>query len=310
MGQVRSIHGVHSAAAASFDEAPLQRQLAIHNRTRLLPTHAPSDFQTELRTEFAWRRMEGELLERERSRVRERAAEAPRDATAFVAWFEALEHTGPGQGDPLFPWLRDHASRAQMRWFLRQEMAGEAGFDDLVALTQVRVPDRAKLELARNYWDEMGQGHAGGMHGPLLRRLGEALDVTGPADHSDIVWESLALGNLMIALALNRRTTYQSIGALGAIELTAPGRAEHVNAGLKRLGVAGDARRYFALHATLDRKHSAAWNAEVLAPLVQDDPGCAPAIAEGALLRLAAGARCFERYRHELGLVVRPAAAR
>jgi hypothetical protein len=293
-----------------LDEAVLQRQLATYNHGRLLPGHEHGDWQAELRTEFAWRRMEGELLEQERARVLERAAEAPSDAGAFVAWFEALEQNGPGQGDPLFPWLRDRASLDDMRWFLRQETAGEAGFDDLVALTQVRIPDRAKLELARNYWDEMGQGHEGGMHSPLLRRLGEALQLTSTAGNNDIVWESLALGNLMLALALNRRMTYQSIGALGVIELTAPGRAEHVNAGLKRLGVDGAARRYYALHATLDRKHAAAWNAEVLYPLVTADPACARGIAEGALLRLQAGARCFDAYRRELGLAPRSVPAR
>ena len=62
-----------------------------------------------------------------------------------------------------------------MRWFLTQEAAGEAGFDDLVAYTQVKLPARAKLELARNYWDEMGRGNAKGMHGPMLERLVEAL---------------------------------------------------------------------------------------------------------------------------------------
>ncbi|MDB4998613.1 MAG: hypothetical protein JWM74_6045, partial [Myxococcaceae bacterium] len=87
--------------------------------------------------------------------------------------------------------------------------------------------------------------------------------------------------------------------------LTAPSRAEKVNAGLKRLGVPADVRRYYALHATLDVKHSEAWNREVLAPLVEADPRAAQAIAEGALMRLAAGARCFERYRRELNVAPR-----
>ncbi|MCA8887010.1 MAG: iron-containing redox enzyme family protein, partial [Hyphomonadaceae bacterium] len=52
-----------------------------------------------------------------------------------------------------------------MRWFVEQEAAGEAGFDDLVAMSQVKMPAPAKLELARNYWDEMGRGNAKGMHG-------------------------------------------------------------------------------------------------------------------------------------------------
>jgi hypothetical protein len=108
----------------------------------------------------------------------------------------------------------------------------------------------------------------------------------------------------MIALACNRDYAYHSVGALGVIELTAPGRASLVNAGLQRLDVPGQARRYFALHATLDVKHSAAWNAEVIVPLISEHPGCAHAIAEGALMRLRAGERCFERYRQELGIVI------
>jgi hypothetical protein len=62
------------------------------------------------------------------------------------------------------------------------------------------------------------------------------------------------------------------------------------------------ARRYFTLHATLDLKHSAAWNREVLRPIVAEEPRAARAFAEGALMRLRAGARCFERYRRELWL--------
>jgi hypothetical protein len=70
---------------------------------------------------------------------------------------------------------------------------------------------------------------------------------------------------------------------------------------LKRLGVGGEARRYFALHATLDVKHFETWSAEVIFPLVAADARFARAIAEGALMRLAAGARCFTRYRRDLG---------
>ena len=70
--------------------------------------------------------------------------------------------------------------------------------------------------------------------------------------------------------------------------------------GLRRLGLSGKQRLYFDLHATLDVKHSAAWNAEALAPAVAEDPHRAFAIAEGALMRLTCGARCFERYRREL----------
>jgi heme oxygenase-like protein len=105
-----------------------------------------------------------------------------------------------------------------MLWFLTQEIAGEAGFDDLLALTQVKMPITAKLEMARNYWDEMGRGRETAMLGPLLGRLANYLEIDAQPDR--VVPESLALGNAMLALARSRRYCFQSIGALGVIEMT------------------------------------------------------------------------------------------
>jgi hypothetical protein len=285
---------------ASEDEVndALHRELAYFNRGRLSPGFAHPYWRSALQDEFQLRESEGYFVEAERQHIQPFLADVPEQADAFVGWFEQLKHDGPGQGDPLFPWLANEATYEQMRWFLHQEVAGEAGFDDLVALTQVKMPVAAKLELARNYWDEMGRGNEAGMHGPMLSRLAAAVGVAPTPETT--LWEALALGNLMSALAANRRYAYQSIGALGAIELTAPTRAGYVAAALKRLGMDGKARVYFELHATLDVRHSEAWNREVIHSLVAENPDTALPIAEGALLRLKAGARCFDRYRHEL----------
>ena len=274
----------------------LHRRLAASHTARLSPRLSDPSWESNLQEELACRRLERDWIERERAALLPLIRKVPSEPDAFVAWFEDLRETGPGQGDPLFPWLAEHASTADLCWFLRQEMAGEAGFEDLVALAQLKLPAQPKLEMARNYWDEMGQGHEGGMHGPLLTQLGRCL----PPEDVTPVWESLALGNLMVALATSRCYAYQAIGALGVIELTAPGRAELVNAALKRLHFDGVARRYYALHATLDVRHSQTWNREVLAPLVRAEPRTAPLLAEGALMRLRAGERCFVRYRSQL----------
>lgn len=289
-------------------EDDLHAELTQLNRGRLAPPDGGpvDDWRTELAREHARRTREIEFLEAELAAVRARAQSAPRTSQAFVAWFEDLKETGPGQGDPLFPWLATTASLADLTWFMKQEVSGEAGFEDLVALTQLRMPQQTKLELARNYWDELGRGHARGMHGPMLHRLAQALRLDELP--SDIVWESLALANAMVGLAANRRYAYEAIGALGVVELTAPGRSAMVNEGLKRCGLSAHARQYFALHATLDVKHSEAWNREIFVSLVDARPEVAPLIAEGALVRLEAGRRCFARYRKELGVDARRAA--
>ena len=224
----------------------------------------------------------------------------PSDEAGFIRWFERLKELGPGQGDPLFPWLATQANLKQMTWFILQEVAGEAGFEDLLALTQLKAGVQEKLEMARNFWDEMGRGSDKGMHGPMLGRLSRHLKLS-PSPET-VVPESLALGNTMIALAKHRRYAFHSVGALGVIEMTAPTRAGYVNAGLKRLGISAKNRHYFAVHAVLDVKHSEAWNREVLRPLVKEDPRRARALGEGAIMRLWHGARTFARYRQELNV--------
>ena len=290
--------GSHSISYGQEDR--WHHRLTEFNAARFTPGLPHDGWEQEIEAQTATLIEEGHWLEEQRAAVSLRAAEAPRDPDGFVAWFEQLEHTGPGQADPLFDWLAEQASMDEMRWFLQQEVAGEAGFDDLTALTQLRLPTPAKLELARNYWDEMGRGNEKGMHGPMLAHLAAKLELQPLVETT--VWEALALANTMAGLAANRRYAFHSVGALGVIEQTAPSRAKLVGEGLRRLNVSAKDRHYFDLHAILDVKHSAAWNAEAAWPLVKLNPDWAPALAEGALMRLECGAACFRRYRQEFGL--------
>jgi hypothetical protein len=283
---------------SQFLNDSFQQRLAHWNHQRLAPAFPTDDWGLVLDGDAKMLRLEGAFLEELRNEVSGLARSVPTDATAFVTWFEALKEEGPGQGDPLFPWLAEAATLDEMRWFLTQEAAGEAGFDDLTAYAQVKLPARAKLELARNYWDEMGRGNPKGMHGPMLEQLVRALRLQPEIETT--AWESLALANAMTAMATTRRYAWHAVGALGVIELTAPGRSAATAAGLRRLGVSGKDRHYFDLHAVLDVKHSEAWNREAIGPLVAEDPRRAAAIAEGALIRLRCGERCFEKYRREL----------
>ncbi|MGZ8416629.1 MAG: iron-containing redox enzyme family protein [Methyloceanibacter sp.] len=275
-------------------------ELTKYNARQLMPAFPTRNWRDEVEEYAGVSRAEGEYIEAVRHKVGPLLTNVPSAVDDFIDWFEELKRTGPGQGDELFPWLARSASREDMLWFLTQEVAGEAGFDDLLAMTQVKMPVTAKLEMARNYWDEMGRGRDTAMHGPLLERLANYLQIDARPEH--VIPESLALGNAMLALARSRRYCFQSIGALGVIEMTAPTRAGFVDQGLKRLRIPTKKRLYFTLHAVLDIKHSECWNREVLRSLVEEEPRRAAAIGEGAVLRLWHGARCFDRYRRHFGL--------
>lgn len=294
----RPADGARGLPLHAADPAAFHRRLSYFNRHRLAVTVPHADWQDDIAQEIEMRQAEGAWIEADRAAIADWAAEAPTDPNAFVAWFEALMEQGPGQGDALFPWLAEEARRDEIKWFITQEVAGEAGFDDLVAMTQIKMPPRAKMELANNYWDEMGRGNIRGMHGPMLDALAQTLQIRPTIEAT--AWESLALANTMVAFATTRRYAYHSVGALGVVELTAPGRTRLVAQGLRRLGFSNKERMYFDLHAVLDVKHSKDWNSEVLWPLVAERPESARFIAEGALMRLACGARCFDRYRRHL----------
>lgn len=270
------------------DAAEAHCRLAEWNHRRLTPRGPGVDDYAAVAEDHAMRKLELDLLAALREDVSPFAAEAPRDPDGFVAWFEALRQEGPGQGDPLFPWLAQAASLSAMRWFLTQEMAGETDAEDLVALTPVRLPRQARMEIWARYWGRLGQGH-----GPMLATVARSL---GLRPTGQTVWQSLALSNLMAAMATHPAYAYHAVGALEAVELTAPTRLGYVAEGLKRLGVAPTGSGRFQPLASPDLEVSRS----ILRSLVTERPESAPWIAEGALMRLMCGLRCFETYRRHL----------
>ncbi len=276
---------------------PLHRRLAEFNRLRLLPELDVADWQQQLRHETELRIVEGHFIESERAAVREVAQSVPTQPRDFVSWFESLKEGASQQSTRFMSWLATTATRNDMSWFLTQELAGTGALEDLLALTQVKLPRRARMELARDYWDEMGHGHASATRSQLTEGLRHDL-------HADTTqsptWESLARDNLMLGLATNRRYAFQSIGALGAVDLFGADRAAAISAGLTRLGFSADSSGYFAVRAKLCSLRGYGWLQGAILPLVAQDARRAIAIAEGALLLMTADLRCFRCYEREL----------
>jgi hypothetical protein len=278
---------------AATDAHHLHRRLATFNHWRSSPSSETVDWLASLQAEYRLRRIEHDFIEEETTALRSQAREAPSDPDRFVEWFERLEQLGPGREARLFPFLAEQASLDQMLWFLRQDVVTDAGLSELSLLTQLRFSPSFKSDKCRMGCYEPDPAAGSSARGLLLDRLGQTLALAQQA--SDPVWESLALSNVMVALAANRRYAYHSAGALAAREATMRDRRRHVRRGVDRLGIQHESDRNCAHDTAL-----LAWSGETLHALVANEPAAASSIAEGALLRLTAEARCFERYRSEL----------
>src|SRR5205823_11020380 len=77
----------------------------------------------------------------------------------------------------IYKWLARTASWPEVVHFLALEGGPDANFDDLVATCQVGLSGSAKMELATNYWDEMGNGDLEAVHTTLHHRLAAAIDM-------------------------------------------------------------------------------------------------------------------------------------
>ncbi|MGZ8998393.1 MAG: iron-containing redox enzyme family protein, partial [Allosphingosinicella sp.] len=110
---------VHEAGSShsQFYTDDFQRGLARWNHDRLAPGFPDEDWHSVHSRDSRMLRLEGDFLDELRLEVVQEAARAPTDPGGFIDWFEGLKESGPGQGDPLFPWLATHASIDEMRWF-------------------------------------------------------------------------------------------------------------------------------------------------------------------------------------------------
>jgi hypothetical protein len=278
---------------------PLHRRLAEFNRLRLVPSLEMVDWQLQLRSEAELRILEGHFIEAERASVSGATAQAPSDPYALLGWLGQLREGQAERGRRFFDWLADSADHAEASWFLTQELAGEDSLEDLLALAQLRLPLHPKLEIARCYWDEMGQGQAEAARASIMAELSQHL--FSEATQAP-VWESLARSNLMLALTTSRRYRYQALGALGVLELTSAEPARQLAACLERLKFSREVSAYFVSRANIAPLCSHAWDHDVVLPLAARDSRAATAIAEGALLRLRASQRCLSRYAREFGV--------
>jgi hypothetical protein len=225
-------------------------------------------------------------------------SESPATATGVVAAMRGL--ASAGLVPPIYQWIAERADIDRLWVFLAMEGGPDGGFDDLVAIGQVGLSGEPKLEMARNYWDEMGCGSPAAVHTELHRTMITAgrLETVAREDLPVPALERLALGSV---LATNRWLQPELVGALGLLELQAGPRCRKVSAGLRRLGAPPDMLPFYDEHALTDPRHGKDWLDHVVAPLAEF-PRWAAGMLRGAQWRAETNNRFFDHMAAELGV--------
>ena len=271
--------------------------LALYQQHVRLPVESSLDNQFH---PFAVRMMrelerpwERDMLRRVHSTTDLSERALPQDSRAFAEWFRSTAFNHPLYEHELYSFLASDATREQLEWFFRMECAGEAAFDDLVALAQVGTRGEVKMEMASNYWDEMGKGKVHAVHTHLFHKLIEGLSLVAPAA-SELPWQILAGVNVMLWSCIPRRNAFRAQGTLGAVELLAPQRCTRVVHGALRVGMKKKDVVYYGAHAIIDIGHAEGWLDHVVVPQVASYAPSRVGIAEGLIARADASLDYFD----------------
>jgi pyrroloquinoline quinone (PQQ) biosynthesis protein C len=287
----------------AFHQDNAQALLAVHRVLNVLymsalatPWSEPAvntlhPFLVELRHD-----MEGEWEARERTRHAEALAELP-EAADFEQWARDIVrgHTS-NVSHPLFTFLRDDATYAQMREFFLQETPLEVLFGDVVAFMLPGIYGAAKMELVQNFWDEVGRAEDARVHRNLRFQMMRLLNI--PEDvHlrslEQLVVEELQLINTYLMMATHRARMTQLVGVLLATETMIPGRFDYQIQGWRRLGLRDEQMEYLLVHTTVDDAHANGWLDNVVRPILKAYPSAVHDLGFGVLRRLhAANAVC------------------
>lgn len=193
----------------------------------------------------------------------------------------------------IYRWVADEAPRDAAMHFLALEGGPDDVFDDLVALCQVGLPmGSAKMELAGNYWDELGNGQFEKVHNVLYKRFVDAVDLP-TIEAADRPTEALDRSALLGLVASNRALQPEMLGVLGLIELEAGPHSRYVDQGLERLGASDEAREFYQMHAVVDPVHGQGWLDNAVEPLVSERPSWGPRVLRGARWKSLVNSRFF-----------------
>lgn len=294
-----ALHAVRSLNERSADgdaDAFYHQQLLlsrIYELTTRLPDASTAEGSTVLHE--VTRSLETATLDAENSHIDEdELAAAPAGPDEFLSWLKETARRHRAFKHPYYvDYLRDRASREDLRTYVIQESVVDGRFDDLLAMMQVGTTGAAKMEIARNFWDEMGNGDPAQVHTHLFELIYEGFDISAADLEQALSAQSLLSGNLTVLVCRYRRLYPEAVGFLGMTEWFAPDRFVHVVRAWERLGLPPTGIKYHQLHITVDSLHAAGWFHNVIKPSVSSQ-FMQRGVARGAMWRLNSSARYLD----------------
>jgi hypothetical protein len=225
----------------------------------------------------------------------------PTSPAEYVSWLKNLAKTHPVYKHPYYhEFIRDRAGRDDLRRHMILESVLDSRFDDLLALMQVGTAGVAKMEIAGNFWDEMGNGRHEEVHSTLFDQIFQVFEVTKTELDEALTATALLTGNLAVMLCRYRHRYPEAVGYLGMTEWLVPDRFVQAVHAWERLGLPEVGIVYHRLHITVDAQHAAGWFHNVVAPAATS-AAMRLGIARGTLWRLNSSARYLDQRMAEEG---------
>lgn len=288
--------GLNRLADSGNRQALYLQQLALssiysmHTNLPNGPTAEGSVFVHEIT-----RALETATVDREDSYLVEgQLPEAPEEPKAYLSWLKGLARSHRVFKHPYYTeFIRDRSTEQDLRDYVIQESVVDGRFDDLLAMMQIGSNGPAKMEIAENFWDEMGNGDPEQVHTHLFNKIFEVFDIDDDELARGLTANALLSGNLAVLLCRYRQFYPEAIGFLGMTEWLVPDRFQSVVKAWNRLGLPEVGIVYHRLHITVDAQHAAGWFHNVVLPAATS-ARMREGIARGALWRLNSSGRYLD----------------
>jgi len=218
----------------------------------------------------------------------------PAEPREYLSWIKRLARTHRVYKHPYYHnFIRNDATVDDIRAYVIQESVVDRRFDDLLAMMQVGTAGTAKMEIASNFWDEMGNGNPDEVHTHLFNNIFKVLDIDSKELEESLTAAALLSGNLAVLLCRYRSFYPEAVGFLGMTEWLVPDRFVQVLHAWDRLGLPAVGVVYHRLHVTIDSQHAAAWFHNVVMPAAES-AYMRRGITRGILWRLNSSARYLD----------------